>query len=86
VVLLLAMLSAACCLGLSSGLAAGPPVLQVTYPYRKSMNFAPAWFGTMVLPKVGSLTMSDLHGACEQKRRTRGSKTAAEEAAAGNSV
>jgi len=35
------------------------------------MNFAPAWFGTMVLPKVGSLTMSDLHGACKQETHPR---------------
>ena len=34
----------------ASGIGAGVPLLQVSWPFRKSMRFAPAWFGAMVLP------------------------------------
>jgi hypothetical protein len=41
-------------------------VLEVVYPYRKTLAFAPAWFGTMVLPPGRAMLEVQYAGdACE---------------------
>jgi hypothetical protein len=51
---------------LGTTLAVARPVLQVVYPYRRILPFAPAWFGTMVLP-AGKATLEVQYAgdACE---------------------